>query len=832
MPSSISGHTEFPGDYLSSLSLILKTRLILLATPSTANFQLLVGKFRMIFLHILQNVSWPPHSSLQDVVDNWIEISIDGGDGWQDNLHQQSHHPPLEKNGNVISMTLFSSEIIELVSGLLTDLKTSSVKISSCPPITGSGDWHEQFVGTFLSSLSPDQGPREPNSQRRAEAFSLQNISPLIQDSELLSKANLYTACPLDISISQCHMRAAIACYLSLKYQSVCSLSSRTQYTCIFSTDPRELPLRGALIIFLHSALWESYIRVRGSTSSHYHKSYSFSDCSHDFFSGFTRFVRLQCSELLIRERSITLLQSPLVSRLVTSSLLATTKEVDVDVIFNFSLQSLLSTHSTVAKVLPPYFHLGPAKMTQITTRLLRVLLHPSFPQNSSATHQSRSPNSSFAPLPNNSSECEVIFHKLWCFWRAIHSIHLMPAQYELAAVNLLLELSESHHPHAICSYSTLVKEPLILFRLPIIWFSHITSANMIFYIFRSVTIASRITCHEAYRVNKSVSKHILSHRLLPKSMTLHKETIASPHITSVPVVARDGSSRLENCDSIDENDFLNLQELMGIRLICEIWTYISQLSRENETTEVVWMQSRLPERVFHAFRSSVSLILRENSALLESLLHYGITSFSSFYLLASGNPTILNLFIDKVNGAISNHTEPYMVAASKSMEQILLHLQYLFICLMEPITTSFRYVLPVQEHIDLTLHAHQTITLFASFLKKSLKFHCWKQQDTANPTLGKELLKCLSIMSSSFPVLTLKMISTCTSQELFASGSSSSPALFSLTSVLGRLQPALLLLQQSILRKIGTISEGVKRTTSDFEDEDMPQEKRVRLGL
>jgi hypothetical protein len=134
-----------------------------------------------------------------------------------------------------------------------------------------------------------------------------------------------------------------------------------------------------------------------------------------------------------------------------------------------------------------------------------------------------------------------------------------------------------------------------------------------------------------------------------------------------------------------------------------------------------------------------------------------------------------------------------------------------------------------VGDELDLTLSTHQTVTLFVSFLKKSLKLHCWKQQFTANPTLGKTLLRTLVILSTLFPLQTLKIIEHCTSKDLFAStAAASSPALLSLTSVLGEIQTHLLALQSTILSNItvtvtvgSCVGEDGRRRTRQEQEED-----------
>jgi hypothetical protein len=198
-----------------------------------------------------------------------------------------------------------------------------------------------------------------------------------------------------------------------------------------------------------------------------------------------------------------------------------------------------------------------------------------------------------------------------------------------------------------------------------------------------------------------------------------------------------------------------------------------------------------------------VTLLLHESSGIIESLLYYGIRSFSCFYLLASSSIPTLHAFLDKIQASIANHTDPHMLLASRNMELILLHFQYLLIT----ITSSPASPSSASSSLaDLTLCTHHLVTLFVSFLKKSLKLPCWKQQFTANPTLGRSLVRCLVILSVPFPFQTLKIIENCTSKDLFASSptAASSPALLSLSSVLGEIQLHLLNLQSTISSNIG----------------------------
>lgn len=811
---------------MSTFSLILKYRLMYALLPSAATqFKDLLKQLKELFLNLIQNVvTWPSHSSLQDVIDNWVEITVNGGEGFFENTATHGAHPrhvdPVMSEGTLLLLTVYPHEILNQTS-LFMDHSSSSAIANGLPQknlsTQLSRSWFQPF--SFLTSHLPHF------SVVISDLFQCQSsASALILDDELLDQSlnqlkhgsleSLTLPPPQqDLMIFAPLFRAAISCYLALKYQAVCALSPQTQYTCVFSTDPRDLPLRGALVVFYLSAVWESSVQRADNRHSSQLQRFSWSpDSSHEFFSGFTRLVRLLSPELLLVERSLTLTQSSLAHRLVESS--SSDKKDDLLDIFRYSITTLYSSTVCPLHQLIVIFHRqqDPSRMTTLMIKILREILVTIPP---TIAGPKFSVQTSFIPPPP--PHCDRVLDDLWNLWRAVHSMHLFPAQYELETLNTLLDISNTHHPHSISSYTTLVREPLILFRLPLHCYLNFTTASILLYIFRSITVASRAHCHQTYRVNKCLAKQVLSHAILPKTgpSSVAPSHMKSPHtVTPIPVMVRDGSSRIENLDVIEENDFLNLQDLLSVRLFSEIWAQICIVIAPFPDIPLPllsdfqnWIRL-IPERFLHAFRDSVTLLIQENPGIVESLLYYGISSFSCFYLVASSSLHILHAFLEKIQFSISNHTDPHMLLASRNMELILLHFQYLLITISSSPLIHSSSSAPLSfssPHLDFTLSTHHMVTLFVSFLKKSLKFHCWKQQFTANPTLGRSLMRCLVILSDQFPLQTLKIIENFTSKDLFASPSAaSSPALLSLSSVLGEIQDHLLSLQSTILLAMG----------------------------
>jgi hypothetical protein len=789
---------------------------------SSALFKATLTRLKTLFVATLQRCSWPPHSALQDVIDNWVEIAVNGGDGFLDSSpvpssslqHQQRPSRGGDTEGHVLLLTIFPHEILSLTAALCS---------ASSPLDTGADPQIANWLRTF-SVLSSDQSLSDcypsPTPGTRSDP-----LSAVVLDTELLHVPSSPAFQLSLFRIPTLLAQAAVACYLALKYHSVSVTSAQTRFSCIFATDPRDLPLRGALIVFLLSALQEGAQRkteqggagVETSPISG-HKSCLFSECSQEFFSGFTRLVRVLSPELLVKERALSLTPSLLLSRLALSQGDGRSSET-LETLSALVIQSLLSLHFSLSRWVRHIAPLSALDMTSLMTRVLRSLLPVLTPPFSGNSESSRS------PLRRRLSEgdprhSDRVLHDLWSLWRAVHSIHLLASQFELETLNLVLSLARCHHPHTIASYASLVREPLILFRLPLLCYLHPVTLRILLLIFRSVSVASRALCHETYRSNQSRAKLVLSQPLLPSAPSRggphHSagEGVAHP---SASVVTRDGSSRIENCDAVSESDFLSLQELLALRLLCELWTQICSthsspsgcgaLSGSPSLAEArEWTRGRLSETLLPPFQSCAATILRESPSLLDSLLFYGLPEFPAFHLIASSAPapTMSLLLLDKIQRSFANHSEASLSVAAKSMDLILLHLHHLTLCLLLQPSPPLSPHSSASASLELQLSAQRTVALFAAFLKRSLKFSCWKQQATANPTLGGQLLRCLRVLSVAFPLDTLRMIATCTSRDLFASAASSSPALLSLSSVLGAVQKDLFELRREIQTTLG----------------------------
>lgn len=853
-------------------------------------------KLKPIFTTILHRISWPPHSSLQDCIDNLLDITVNGNidnsDNNSSNNQKQLHNNNINNNnnieGNLILMSIYPNEILDQIK---SDLNY----------IYNQNNNHENIFNYSLSyylekvKLMDSINFEIPIDSLHSLGKYDSNYhfpSQLILDADLIEKAKSYLinnnnnndnnlSNINDFNILSHSYRIAIYCYIAIKYQSLCISSSHTQYTCIFQTDLRDLPIRYALTTLLFSVTTETNLS-KYEQLNHIHQSYFYSDCSFELFSSMTRLIRILCPETLIQERYLSITYSPFFYTLPINSFQNNQIQNNNDnnnfennnivklsnkKLTQILIQELFCETFSILNFTKLFLQLIPSKITIIMMNLLRFTLT----HISSSFSKIEVVNNSDNLLLNevllqsiieNKEKCNEILYNISFLWKVIHSIHLYPQQFELETINLLLELSESRNPHSICSYSSLIKEPIILFRFPLSFFQHEIIVKIIFYIHRSISIASRAYCHETYRINKSLSKQILSHALPPNN-SLHSniQVMKSPHISQVPVMSRDGSSRIENCHSVDVNEFLNLQDLITIRLLLEIWIHICNewylsnkvLKNENNInnleTEIINIKilssQDMPEELLKIFRNHLSFILIENLSLIDSLLFYGFTNYTSFYLISTCIPGIILLFHEKIQSSIINHTEPYMLHASKNMESILLNIQFLLQCYLDiSFKQSYLYhynnqFLSIHEKITLNnsssssspslllstkqligqinhdeyyneskLQINNLITIFLSFLKKSLKLHCWKQQFTVNPQLGIQLVDCLTILSKIHPTLILKCISMCTSKDLFASVNSSSPALLSPTSVLGRIQRNLYELKENIQKEFNYILE------------------------
>ena len=136
----------------------------------------------------------------------------------------------------------------------------------------------------------------------------------------------------------------------------------------------------------------------------------------------------------------------------------------------------------------------------------------------------------------------------LWSIWRAVHSHYSLPQEIELITINHLInERMLEFHFRVLTSYEQLVQEPLLLFALPYPVLSEMFTLRLVIFITRAALCASRRAVHFALRLKHKTAEGFLTGGLRHRSVT-------------------------EASLYLHEQTYIDLQELMAVRLVLGLW--------------------------------------------------------------------------------------------------------------------------------------------------------------------------------------------------------------------------------------------------------------------
>ena len=136
----------------------------------------------------------------------------------------------------------------------------------------------------------------------------------------------------------------------------------------------------------------------------------------------------------------------------------------------------------------------------------------------------------------------------LWSIWRTIHSHYPLPQEIELITVNHLInERMLEFHFRVLTSYEQLVQEPLILFALPFSVLSEMFILRLVVFITRAALCASRRAIYFALRLKHKTGEGFVTAGLRHRSVT-------------------------EASLYLHEQTYIDLQELMAVRLVLGLW--------------------------------------------------------------------------------------------------------------------------------------------------------------------------------------------------------------------------------------------------------------------
>lgn len=764
IPEIISSSYEFPGDWMFIVQILMRCHLLTTTrvidnnkeaangpggTSSDESLEVPSDKISLRHLMniIMQRVSFPPHSLLLEVLDTWLDVTVNGtgsddGSGGQmappimTDMVSGSTSSSSANGSSRDSIPFLPSEIRELTSTLQgfvspalmrlyrllqdqeSNMRQSMPSVDSIITSYGSIDLSTTF--RTATALSSDAGE-----------------APLMTDSELLalSRSDMNG----DSKPAQCGIvefsdqlaeslsefgsqafRAAVACYVSLRYQRTCLRSARAGYTCVFFCEPHDLPVKRCISTFI--------IAVR-FLSGNYGQSVSLpypSRCADKFLSSFINLLKKCCPEVLLRERLTGLLacyqyidllpeSSPQVTGTTATRQIVTTDEL-LDILKYPSQES-------IAVKLLMQSSINVTRECHTVVNAVLTILRTAINQ----MQKDISDKETFSTLSRS----------LFGLWKMLHALHPRASLLELDTFNCLLELGDVRRPRGISSYAILVQEPILLFRLPVRLLRIPLIMQIALFIFRSLLVASRVDANE-------------------RLQTIQLKAQGG-------VVTGNSRSLLAAHTQIDNSEYSTLQEVICIRLLFELWNSIC--SKKQQDAFICFDIAELG----HVIVSQLTIMLSENVPLLDVLLFYGIRYWSCFVLLSQSEcilSAVVNSLLQFMSTAvehISKADAPSPLWSPKYVELLLLHISFLLRS-----TASGNPSRELMHAVDFAVEG------FYRYVKKSSKQACWKQP-ASQSSLGHLLCEILQILGAEHPQVSLRIIFCFTKPDLVQSCPSTS---------------------------------------------------------
>lgn len=349
---------------------------------------------------------------------------------------------------------------------------------------------------------------------------------------------------------------AIITCYIVVRFNALLSERREVYSTASFTIDIRELPLRRAV----YQMAFSSHTLKRGS----------------DILLAMVSSLRAVVPEYFLPERqssfwmsnstcAVSSLSRSDIRQLVEDTLKIPNRDLD-------ACLPLLSVH--------------PKDLTYATV----VLLERCIPQ---------------IVATGNVALSDYVFN----IWRMVHGICISPDALELATINTLLDMAHTCRPRVVPSYSLLIQEPLLLFRLPRSMLQCSGILKVIIFICRSLVAASR----------KRAITTLQSRRRL-----FHKQSL----------YPAGGSNVCDTTQKLNDVQYLLYQDVLIAKALVELWAHIDASFRGREN-------------LLAPIRTTISTYLNEmccaNDDVVQILAFYGMNQ-SAFELLASLDPLLWKL--------------------------------------------------------------------------------------------------------------------------------------------------------------------------------------------
>jgi hypothetical protein len=574
-----------------------------------------VGSAHTLMISVLRRARWPPHSLLQTCVDRWlmrcvgvrtrISSSSDrvGGGGNRDREYPR------------LGLPLLRNEAHELTRGLQISRQSASSVCDFCrggQTACRRGEGEGEGGGGLAFIIG-----EECQKYLKRWGFWTRLHIPMSSAEWKDDGPELKCECNCDINSSAVEQppdldddmgwSGVIACYTALQYASLSmSLSSdhsagpdshcEAMYLNPFVCDIRSLPIKRSVQYMLLKHL-PNQPSPSLATPADIDRTATVAAL---MMSKFIELTNALCPELLVGDRGGCFEYEDMVFRASPPSALSCISHQGDEIDSFRTWLSLIAPNDTgpgtdqlVAQyttacelVRSPQFIRSlsnDSSPASITIRFLQELLRCAF---QAGADKQRSAG-------------------LWTVWRALHDAHPCPQQLELLSLNFLSSTIPSQRPRILTSYEQLTQDPLQLFNLPAYVLSDLFSLRLVVFITRSALVASKCAVRLALAIRHKVAENFVTAAVRRRSTT-------------------------EASLYLHEDTFLDLQDLMAVRLLLGLWDTWSDVSDGSDGEKRI---------VLNNFLSS---LMRGNPRLCSLTLSYQLPP-RSFELLLSCDSSIVS---------------------------------------------------------------------------------------------------------------------------------------------------------------------------------------------
>ncbi len=558
-----------------------------------------------IMTNVMGKLHYPPHTWSIKLVDAWLSRSIQPVP--KSNLAVKSNSTFYESSRvGVTGLPLLPSEVKTLTRNLcLTHFEMkSTVYCNICSNCAGSDS-----DSSFLS-------PNPTSAPSLIKSCCLATCTCNVQDINLQSWRSGWSG--------------VLATYYALKYHAI-NMDSAPSNTTLFLSDYRELPMIRC-INYLTNTIGNHIVQ--------------------QFAPGYMSLIRRFCPEILHIDDTIVSYRYQKQHIILSSQ-----TQLSHEILAKYDNEHLnkLASDTIVAYVCAPLTSASSVKtingdkLMDICAQILDSM------------------REKYAKT-NQSSDYYLMLYQIW--WD-IYVIHPLPQMIELNTFNKILEFFLHRHsnnysyPKYIPSYSVLVEEPMVLFRLPFATIINPCVLRIVNRIVVSALLASKVSIHENVQYKLKV---------------MNRYNYGTDTTTSLP------RHNLNIINAISTTNYYQLQLLIAIRLYIELWTEYSSTDKvDNGCSDYSDFKNvihNVIERILSLNITSADSAGLGTNNLYALLLHHQLTTVG-FELLSSNvtikGPllcTVLKIVHSSFNAPANNSAEAVVASIDiNGFESILKHI-------------------------------------------------------------------------------------------------------------------------------------------------------------